>query len=87
MWVDPSAGAVEFEEYAEGWFRGLNLKPKTIAGYRSLLDSRILPVIGPVELRRITPDLLREWLADMTQEGLSASRMGQARRIVGAVLS
>lgn len=87
LWVDPSAGAVEFEEYAEGWFRGLNLKPKTIAGYRSLLDSRILPVLGSVELRRITPDLLREWLADMAQEGLSASRMGQAKRIVGAVLS
>jgi integrase len=87
LWVDPSAGAVEFEEYAEGWFRGLTLKPKTIAGYRSLLDSRILPVIGPVELRRITPDLLREWLAGMTQEGLSASRMAQAKRIVGAVLS
>lgn len=87
LWVDPSAGAIEFEEYAERWFRGLTLKPKTIAGYRSLLDSRILSVIGPVELRRITPDLLREWLADMAQEGLSASRMGQAKRIVGAVLS
>jgi site-specific recombinase XerC len=44
-------------------------------------------VIGPVELRRITPDLLREWIADMGQEGLSASRMAQAQRVVGAVLA
>ena len=76
-----------FEEYAEDWFGGLTLKPKTIAGYRSLLDSRILPVLASVELRRITPDLLRAWIADMAQVGLSASRMGQAKRVVGAVLS
>jgi integrase len=87
LWVDPSAGAVPFEEYADDWFEGLTLKPKTIAGYRSLLDSRIFPVLGRVELRRINPDLLRSWVADMAQDGLSASRMGQAKRVVGAVLS
>lgn len=87
LWIDPSAGAVPFEEYAESWFSGLTLKPKTIAGYRSLLDSRILPVLGSIELRRITPALLRGWVADMAEVGLSASRMGQAKRVVGAVLS
>ena len=87
LWVDPSAGTVEFEEYAEGWFRGLTLKPKTTAGYRSLLDSRILPTLGAVELRRITPDFLRTWVADMATDGLSASRMAQAKRVVSAVLS
>ena len=87
LWVDPSAGTVGFEEYAEGWFRGLTLKPKTIAGYRSLLDSRILPTLGAVELRRISPDFLRTWVADMAAVGLSASRMGQAKRVVSAVLA
>ena len=87
LWVDPSAGAVPFREYAEDWYRGLTLRPKTVAGYRSLPDSRILPVLGAIELRRITPDLLRGWVADMAEEGLSASRMGQAKRVVGAVLA
>jgi integrase len=87
LWVDPSAGAVRFEEYAEDWFQGLVLKPKTIAGYRSLLDSRILPTLGSVELRRINPDLLRAWVAAMAADGLSASRMGQAKRVVSAVLA
>ena len=87
LWVDPSAGAVGFGEYAEVWFRGLMLKPKTVAGYRSLLDSRILPTLRNVELRRITPDLLRSWIADMAEDGLSASRMAQAKRVVSAVLS
>jgi integrase len=87
LWVDPSAGAVRFDEYAEEWFRGLVLKPKTIAGYRSLLDSRILPTLGSVELRRINPDFLRAWVAAMAADGLSASRMGQAKRVVSAVLA
>lgn len=87
LWVDPSAGAVRFDEYAEEWFRGLVLKPKTIAGYRSLLDSRILPTLGAVELRRINPDFLRAWVAAMAADGLSASRMGQAKRVVSAVLA
>jgi integrase len=87
LWVDPSAGAVGFGGYAEEWFQGLVLKPKTVAGYRSLLDSRILPTLGNVELRRITPDLLRSWIAEMATEGLSASRMAQAKRVVSAVLS
>lgn len=87
LWIDPSAGTVPFEDYAEDWFRGLILKPKTVAGYRSLLDSRILPTLRHVELRRITPDLLRSWIADMAEEGLSASRMAQAKRVVSAVLS
>jgi integrase len=87
LWIDPSAGATPFGEYAETWFQGLVLKPKTMAGYRSLLDSRILPVVGNVELRRITPDLLRTWVADMAAEGLSASRMAQAKRVVSAVLA
>lgn len=87
LWVDPSAGAVQFEEYAEEWFRGLVLKPKTTTGYRSLLDSRILPTLGTVELRRINPDFLRAWVAAMAADGLSASRMGQAKRVVSAVLA
>jgi integrase len=87
LWVDPSAGAVRFDEYAEDWFRGLVLKPKTTAGYRSLLDSRILPTLGSVELRRINPDFLRAWVAAMAGDGLSASRMAQAKRVVSAVLA
>lgn len=87
LWVDPSAGAVAFGKYAEEWFRGLVVKPKTLAGYRSLLDSRILPTLEQVELRRITPNLLRSWIAEMAADGLSGSRMAQAKRVVSAVLA
>lgn len=87
VWAPPSAAKVPFVKYAENWYASGLWKPKTKAGYRSLLDSRILPTLGKVELRRITSDLLRGWVADMADDGLSASRMAQAKRVVGAVLS
>ncbi|MFQ5948354.1 MAG: tyrosine-type recombinase/integrase [Acidimicrobiia bacterium] len=85
-WLDPSAGLVTFAEWAEGWLPGLDLKPKTRAGYESLLRSRVLPTFGAVPLRRIAPTDLREWVATMVDEGLSASRIRQALQVIRAAL-
>ncbi len=86
LWIDPSAGRVTFAEWADTWIAGLDIKPKSRAGYESLLRSRVLPAFGLVELRRITPALVREWITDMVDEGLSASRIRQSRQLLGAAL-
>ena len=39
-----------------------NCTPVTYGGYRYLLDSRILPLLGEVQLTRLTPMMLTEWL-------------------------
>lgn len=39
-----------------------------------------------MELRRIAPADVREWVAKMADEGLSASRIRQARQLLGAAL-
>ena len=54
-YTDPKRGAATFATVAEPWFdskRGL--KPKTRAGYRSLLDVVVLPRWGETPLRDIT---------------------------------
>jgi integrase len=85
-WIDPAAGAVTFGVWVEEWLSGLNVKPKTEAGYRELLDSRILPTFGSIELRHITPTALRRWISVMSSDGLSASRIKQARGVIRAAL-
>lgn len=86
LWLDPSAAKVPFEEYAESWLAGRQLKPKTLDGYRSLLNSRILPAFGSWELRRIQPDDVRAWVTEMVEEGLSPSRVKQAQSLLSSIL-
>ncbi len=87
VWVDPTAGAATtFAGWADGWLRGLTLKPKTRAGYESLLRSRVLPRFGAFALVRITPAEVRAWQTEMLDEGLSPARVRQARQVLHAAL-
>jgi hypothetical protein len=68
QWVDPEAGRIRLSEVAERWYATtVPLKPKTRSGYRSLLDSRILPYLGDLQLGQIDPVLIREWVAASTK--------------------
>lgn len=51
--------------YAEAWLADRELKPRTRAHYRSVLDSRILPALGEVPIRDLTPPVVRAWHADL----------------------
>ncbi len=85
-WIAPEAGDIPLSEAAADWLSGLDIKPKTRAGYESLLRSRVLPVFGDLPLNRITPAMVRNWIADMSAEGLSASRIKQAKQVLAAPL-
>lgn len=70
-WVAPDAAAaqkraatlavVEFGTYADAWLHARNLKPRTRAHYRQLLDAHILPTFANVPIREITPTTVRAW--------------------------
>jgi hypothetical protein len=86
QWIDPEAARTRLSEVAERWYSTTALlKPKTRSGYRSLLNSRILPNLGDLQLRQIDPVVVREWVADLQKDGLSASRIRQARNVLHAV--
>lgn len=83
-----------FGEVAELWYlTKSHRKPKTIAGYRSLLDTLVLPRWGAVDLGEIGYENYTAWLAALStlpsrrKTGLSPSRITQAHQLVGAVLS
>lgn len=77
-YVDPKAGNVALDTWAEKWAAGLSVKPKTKAGYESLLRSRILPTFGKRRLAQIRRSDIQEWIASMLAEGLSPARARQA---------
>jgi integrase len=92
-YVDPRKSAETFGSVAEQWFatKG-HRKPKTLAGYRSLLDTLVLPKWSAVPLKQIDYQAYSTWLGGLAVDGsqrgtgLSASRITQAHQLVGAVL-
>ncbi|UXA12388.1 site-specific integrase [Mycobacterium sp. SMC-8] len=92
-WINPSAARETFGAVAEQWIdtKG-HRKPKTLAGYRSLLDTIVLPKWKDVALSEITYPAYVAWLSGLSVNGsqdgkpLSASRITQAHQLVGAVL-
>lgn len=86
-WTDPDRARISFGEWSEAWLAGLvDLKPKTRHGYTSLLHSLVLPEFGAVSLAQIDPASVRAWVSEMEGRGLSASRIRQARQVLGAAL-
>jgi len=48
-WTDPKAGRVSFEHYAHGWLETrLNLRPRSVDLYESLLKRHIIPYSASV---------------------------------------
>lgn len=85
--VSPNAGRVSFETIAETWYSGklaADRKPSTLAGYRSLLDTLVLPELAGYPVGAITYETLTAWAATMTR--LSGSRRRQAIGVVAQVL-
>jgi integrase len=94
QWVSPDVGTGTFRAVAEQWFtskQGAQRKPKTMAGYRSILDTLVLPQWGDTPLKEITYGGLSAWIASLSVDGsqagtaLSASRIRQSHQLVGAV--
>lgn len=89
-WIDPDLGTEQFGVVAERWFAGKgHRKPKTTAGYRSLLDTLILPQWRDTPLKAMSYSDYHQWLSGLsndTERPLSASRIRQAHQCVGAVM-
>ncbi len=87
QWIDPSAGQVSLEEYAAAWLEAkTRIKDRTRDGYRSLLESRILPTFGVTRLSSIDRTMVGSWVRSMVDENLLASRIRQAHQCLAAIM-
>jgi integrase len=60
-----------FADAAAEWLRYIehdrDRKPSTVAGYRSIVGSELLPRFGELRLESVTPVAIESWQASMTQ--------------------
>lgn len=69
---------VTLKEYSEEWMDSYcvrkGLKASTMGEYQSLLDTRIIPKLGKLKLKEVTPDELNKFFNALRKEGLSGTR-------------
>lgn len=93
-WVDPARGRITLAEWVPEWTATvIDLRPSTHRIYAENLRLHILPVIGHHPLNRLSPLILRQWLAQLSKEPgyrgkvLSPASVHQAYRVLRRVLN
>ena len=87
LWIDPALSRTTVEAWTERWIATtVHLKPKTRAGYESLLRHHVLPRFGSIQLGRVDRLDVQSWVSEMQSSGLSASRTRQAKQVLGALM-
>ena len=71
-WFNPTAGEIPLAMYASSWLggrrvRGRPLAPRTLERYDGVLRTHIFPTLGAVELRHMTPAIVRAWYGSVTK--------------------
>jgi integrase len=92
-WLASSDGAPEaakpdrtLNDFADDWLATRELKPRTRADYRLLLDQHILPALGGYRLKRITVDKVHDWYDALSPKTptTKARAYGLLRTIMGS---
>lgn len=82
-------GKMTVQEYMETWVEQhgkANLRPSTFASYQGYIKNHIVPNIGHVPLRELTPATIDGMLQKMFDKGLSQSSVRYAQRIMSVAL-
>lgn len=70
---DPSRGRQSFEVYVlEKWLPHHLLEPGVRSNYASHIRNHLLPFFGPMKMRDIMPEHVRQWVTWMKDKGASA---------------
>ena len=86
-WRDPKEGKRTVAYVAEKWFATkAALKPGTLKGYRIALDKHVLPTLGEIQLARLEPQDIDQWVADLRRQPVGETAIVRAFRVLGAVL-
>lgn len=85
-WIDPTKSRVSLTDWSRGWLDGrADLRPVTRAKYRHMLERHVLPVMGLVEVGKLSPSMVRSWYMDMRSRYVTTG--DDAYRMLRAILN
>jgi integrase len=86
-WVDPALGRITFGAWAESWLKlKVNLKPKTRAGYESILRRHLLPALRDVPLATIRPEDVEQFVAELVAAGAAPMTTRNVYRALSGIM-
>lgn len=83
------AGRETLADFAREWWRVYaepNLARTTLEGYAFLWDRHVLPRLGGFELRRLTPEIIEGFRADLERAGVGPASVRKTLTILQGVL-
>ncbi|MBE7189877.1 site-specific integrase [Jatrophihabitans endophyticus] len=66
-YIDPDAGRVCFQPYAEQWLANQSFERTTYEAVRTRLRTHAFPVLGVLELRAVKPSTIQSWLRGLSR--------------------
>jgi integrase len=89
LWLDPEAGDIRLDVYAPRWMheRPVELQPRTVEIYETLLRKHLYPAFGATPINKITSAAVRTWHADLRAQGLGQVTVAKAYRLLKAILN
>ncbi|WP_326796971.1 site-specific integrase [Streptomyces sp. NBC_01808] len=86
-YIDPGAGKITLQRYAQRWLAAATAGMGTVDAYEGVVRNHIEPHLGRYELRSLSqPSLIQGWVKKLQQAGLEASTIAWAASILTAVL-
>jgi integrase len=85
--IDEKAGSEPLSHWWSGYWDSVqSRKPTTRVNYSTAWRLRIAPRFGTVPVRRIKPSHVDDWIAGMSQDGVSATKVIEAVGVLRRVL-
>lgn len=85
--IDPSRAKTRVSEVAEEWIATrTHLKPKTLSGYRYILESKIVPALGNRAVGSIRRSTVERFLSDLQADGAAAGTVRNIYRVLKMVM-
>ncbi|GAA2113815.1 tyrosine-type recombinase/integrase [Streptomyces synnematoformans] len=86
-YIDPGAGKITLQRYAQQWLAAATAGMGTVDAYEGVIRNHIEPHLGRYELRSLPqPSLIQGWVKKLQEAGLEASTIAWAASILTAIL-
>ncbi|MBV9024444.1 MAG: site-specific integrase [Streptomycetaceae bacterium] len=86
-YIDPNAGKIALEDYAQQWVAGTTAGPTTVERYEGVIRNHITPHLGRHSLRSLNqPSVIQGWLRKLQDADLGASTIGSLHDVLSGIL-